>query len=794
MKNLPQYFICILLILFTQNVVSQLTADQKSKLDSLNLVINNPASHDTSLASSYVGLSEILYVSNIDTLIFLCEKAESISRKALAITKNKIEITSLKRTLGEALNNLGYVYSARGENEKCLKYYNQSIEIQRQIGNQKGAASTLNNIGAVYLSLGEMDKCIKSFNESLKIKEELGDIEGISTSLNNIAGVYDSQGQVEKSLEYYHKALKMQEETGQKFGMSTTLNNIGFIYQSQEQLEKSLEYYNNAIKISEEIGNKSGLAASINNVANVFLSQGKMDKSLEFYVRSMTILEELGNKSGIATNLNNIGIVYYEKGQKEKSLEYYQKALKIQEEIGDKLGITSNLKNIASVYYSLGQYKKAKLHANKAFTLANELGYPNNIKSTSKLLSEIANEEGNYKEAFDMFRVYIEMRDSINNKETYKSAIEQNAKYEYEKQFVADSIVNAEAEKVLLANLEAEKAVGEQQKTEIAAQKKQNIYLFLGLGLVAFFGFFMYNRFKVTQKQKGIIEDQKQEVESQKSKVEKTLKELEATHIKLGFTHEQLEESHKEITDSINYAERIQRSFLASKESLDKHLKDYFVFFKPKEAVSGDFYWSAELSNNNFAFTVADSTGHGVPGAIMSLLNITSLEKAVETSTEPHIILNKTREIIVNRLKKDGSEHGGKDGMDCNLMVLNQDKSVLSFASANNTIVIIRKGEILEFKGDKMPVGKHDKDTESFTLHSVQLQKGDVIYALTDGFPDQFGGPKGKKYMIKNLKNKFLQIADMPMSEQEIALEKEFAEWKEDNEQIDDVCIIGVRV
>lgn len=191
---------------------------------------------------------------------------------------------------------------------------------------------------------------------------------------------------------------------------------------------------------------------------------------------------------------------------------------------------------------------------------------------------------------------------------------------------------------------------------------------------------------------------------------------------------------------------------------------------------------------------MADSTGHGVPGTIMSLLNITSLEKSIETETEANNILNKTREIIISRLKKDGSEHGGKDGMDCNLMVLNQDRSVLSFASANNTIVIIRNGEILEYKGDKMPVGKHDRDTESFTLHSVQLQKADVIYALTDGFPDQFGGEKGKKYMIKNLKNLFLIIAHLTMVEQENVLAEEFASWKGENEQIDDVCILGVRI
>jgi serine phosphatase RsbU (regulator of sigma subunit) len=277
-------------------------------------------------------------------------------------------------------------------------------------------------------------------------------------------------------------------------------------------------------------------------------------------------------------------------------------------------------------------------------------------------------------------------------------------------------------------------------------------------------------------------------------KVEKATTEIREQKNEVEKQKEEIEEAHKEITDSINYAERIQRSFLATKEILDKNLKDYFVFFKPKEAVSGDFYWAAELYNGNFAWSVADSTGHGVPGAIMSLLNISSLEKSIETETSPEKILFKTREIIINRLKKDGSPDGGKDGMDCNLLVINKERDTLTFASAHNPVIIIRNSEIIEIKGDKIPVGKHDRDQEAFTLNTLQLQKGDVIYALTDGFPDQFGGEKGKKYMIKNLKNKFLEIALLPMNEQKVILSKEFENWKSNNEQIDDVCIIGVRI
>ena len=178
----------------------------------------------------------------------------------------------------------------------------------------------------------------------------------------------------------------------------------------------------------------------------------------------------------------------------------------------------------------------------------------------------------------------------------------------------------------------------------------------------------------------------------------------------------------------------------------------------------------------------------------MSILNISSLEKAVEIHTEPHFILNETRKIIIERLKKDGSVDGGKDGMDCSLLVLNPERSELSFSIANNPVFIIRNKELIEFKPDKMPVGKHDNDLTSFTLHTTQIYKGDIIYAFTDGFHDQFGGDKEKKYMIKNFKEFLIKITSLPMSEQKEALDSEFKKWKGTNEQVDDVCILGVKI
>ncbi|GAB4143052.1 MAG: hypothetical protein Fur0041_18160 [Bacteroidia bacterium] len=312
-----------------------------------------------------------------------------------------------------------------------------------------------------------------------------------------------------------------------------------------------------------------------------------------------------------------------------------------------------------------------------------------------------------------------------------------------------------------------------------------------------------------------------------------------------------IEEKHKEITDSINYAERIQRSFLATKEMLNNNLQEYFILFKPKDVVSGDFYWASSLNNDHFALVTADSTGHGVPGAIMSLLNITSLERAIETSSNPSEILNTTRQIIIDRLKKDGSAEGGKDGMDCSFISISPDKKKLQVAAAHNPVWIVRgvssryapnelgttrtdfsfgvttslpdgkagadEGgvsrsdkdgldtslvprdtrpdfEVIEIKPDKMPVGKHDKQDVPFTLHEIELHKGDVIYTLTDGFPDQFGGEKGKKFMTKNLRELLMANAHLSMQEQKELLERTFAEWKGNLEQVDDVTVIGIRI
>ena len=256
-----------------------------------------------------------------------------------------------------------------------------------------------------------------------------------------------------------------------------------------------------------------------------------------------------------------------------------------------------------------------------------------------------------------------------------------------------------------------------------------------------------------------------------------------------------IEKKHKEITDSINYAERIQRSLLASKQILDENLSHYFISFKPKDIVSGDFYWAKKLGNNHFLLVTADSTGHGVPGAIMSMLNIACLKEATSFGiTSPDLLLNETRSLVIENLKNDDGFFGGKDGMDASLLCFDFVNLILYCASAYVPVWIIRDGILIEIEVDRMPIGKHVYDNTAFKLQKVQLFKGDLVYTFSDGFADQFGGIDGKKFKKKHLQQLLLSLSNEPIENQKHILNEVFDNWKANLDQIDDVCVIGLRV
>ena len=721
LKNL--FYILLFLIPF-QSIAQTYTPEEIKEIDSINTIINNPNSHDTTIASAYLQLSGILYVANIDTMIPLCNKIIAIADKNLLKNPSDKVENSLRTTLSGAYNNIGFVYWSKGDVDKALIYLNRSLEHV----------------------------------------EKRGDKEGLATGLNNIGSIYNNQGKISKALDYYHKSLLLEEELGNEMGVATSLNNIAGVYNEQGDTEKALDYFEKSLHLLKKLKNKKGIASVHNSLGSIYSSQGKSKKALEFYFIALTIQKEIGNKNGRSDCLNNIGHTYLNLKDYDNALIYFYKSLEIREEIGDKEGISNCSFGIAKTLLIKGDIDLAKRYAKQGYRIANEIGYPSEIKNAAKILSEIHEKDNNKSEALEMLKLFVVMNDSINNEDTKNAIAKQQAKYEYETQKLID---DTKHEKLITIEKEA--------------KKKQKIVIYaivIGLVLVIIFLFFVFNRLKITRKQKDVIESQKEIVEE---------------------AHSQLEEKNQEILDSIVYAKRIQSAILPPRSELDNHLKNGFVLFKPKDIVAGDFYWM-EVIDDTVYYAVADCTGHGVPGAMVSVVCHGALNRALREFklTEPAKILEKVRTLVIETFNadQDNMKEGIdniKDGMDIALCALNRKSNTLNYAGANNGLYIINDGVINEIKADKQPIGRY-VTSKPFTNHEIPLKEGDSIYVFTDGFVDQFGGPKGKKFMYKPFRQLLLSVQDKSMEEQNSIINDTFENWRGELEQIDDVCIIGVRI
>jgi serine phosphatase RsbU (regulator of sigma subunit) len=621
----------------------------------------------------------------------------------------------------------------------------------------KQMAIALNNKGAAYYIKGEYSQSLKYYFKAKKISEDLNDKQGLANANNNIAIIYAYQGFYAKALNHYFKSLKIYEEINDKKGVSTAYNNIGNIYYTQGNYEKALEYYFKSLAIRNELNDKHGIASSYSNIGTVYSTLNKFEKSLEYQFKSLNIKEEIEDKQGLCNSYINIGKNFYSKGDFDKALEYQFKSLKLCEEIDYKDGITFTLTEIALVLLEQKKYNQSLKYATKALQKANEIGNALLIRDASKVLYTLYKKLNNADEALKMFELYTQMKDSLNNKENQKAIQTLELKYTFEKE---QEIQRQQHQKQLAI-----------EKKEKEKQKVITYYTAGGLSLVLIFSVLIFNRLQVTRKQKNIIEQQKIVVEEQR-KI--------------------MEEKNKEITDSIQYAKRIQNAILPSISLVQKNLPQSFILYKPKDIVSGDFYW-LEKAENLLFFAVADCTGHGVPGAMVSVVCSNVLTKVV---TEEKIyftdkILNRAKTLITESFAKSNEDI--YDGMDISLCCLNTETLELNWSGANNPLYIFRNKELIELKPDKQPVGKTHNNVP-FTSQTIQLQSQDSLYLFSDGYADQFGGEKGKKFKSKPFKELLQKIQYLSMKEQKEYLDNFFNEWKGNLEQVDDVCIMGVKI
>jgi len=627
----------------------------------------------------------------------------------------------------------------------CTDALDLSIEINYRTGIIEGYGW----LGYLYNLIGETDLALENFNYALEVSIQENDLVAIAQNLNDLATVYSSLGQVEKSLAYYIKCLKVREQIGDKKGIASVLNNLGSIYQNQGDYEAALDKFESSLEIQREVNNDVGISVALGNIGSCHTRLGNDSLALQYFKEALVIDSALNNVVGLAKGYNNLGSFQSRKNNPELALELFLKAYEYSYAARSREGVSNTASSIGKLYLAKGNNSLAREYAETAYEQALKIGFPENISRSSKLLSQVYVKEGDANLAVEMYKLHIKMRDSLNNLSTQKATQKSLAKQAYEKQKILDDTAH---EKVLLQE-QAEK------------EKKTIVNYALGGGsvLLILFLLYVYNRLKSTKKQKEIIFNQ----------------------------HILLEETHKEITDSIVYAERIQKAILPPTRIVNTLLPNSFVLYLPKDVVAGDFYWMEKVGDI-VIFAAADCTGHGVPGAMVSVICNNALNRSVREFglTDPGEILSKTREIVISEFEKSDEEV--KDGMDIALCSLT-GKS-LKYAGANNPLWVKKEnGDYLEIKANKQPIGKFEKATP-FTSHELELESGDIIYLSSDGYADQFGGVKGKKLKQKGLKSIIDSMHKEPLSEQKDILTLQFNEWKGSLEQLDDVCIIGVKI
>jgi serine phosphatase RsbU (regulator of sigma subunit) len=622
-----------------------------------------------------------------------------------------------------------------------------------------------------------------------------------SKALNTIGVGYTIQGDFPKALSYQFDNITILETLDNQPGLGKAYNNISRIYYQQEEYETALEYLFKSIDIKKKLGDKKGLAYAYNNVGTNYEIQGKFKEALTYYEQSLTLKLEISDEKGLPSAYNNIGALHNSLGNYKKGLVYYEKGLALAKRQGDKDRTATLYINIGLIQLDLNEDSLAIFYCEKAYDLAKRLASNESVKFSCDCLWKGWEKKGDDKKALAYYKEYNAMHELLIDEAKTREISMREAAYEYEKLKYADSVAFSQEKLAMRKEQERKDAITAKKHAEAekkqaisdAKQKQQQTFtiaLIAGLALVLLFALFVYNRFRVTRKQKEIIEDQKDIVE----------------------------EKNKEILDSITYAKRIQNAILPPANLIKSNLPNSFVLYKPKDIVAGDFYW-LQTSDDLALFAAADCTGHGVPGAMVSVVCSNALNQSVKEQglTDPGRILDATRQLVMEQLTTN--ESGVKDGMDISLCALNTKTKELQWAGANNPLWIIPanserhaelieadvnrstlrltqsdlKAGIIEIKANKQPIGKTD-NPEPFKTHQIQLEKGDNLYIFTDGFADQFGGEREKKYKSKPFKQLLVSIQHQTLAEQCNTINTEFEEWKGDLEQVDDVCIIGVRI
>jgi tetratricopeptide (TPR) repeat protein len=778
------------------NTDSALTYYNKSFKIYLNILKNDPQNIEANkgLAYNSNNIGSIYWnIGDLDKAIKYFNQGIFRSKKA----KNIYSLTNL-------LLNKGQIYKQKSDYDTAMYFYEMAFnECAFYLKNAKtkkdstdaeeGIGKCLNSMSYVYSKTGEYDKAIEKISEARK-KINKNDKITNGNCLFNLGQVYYNKGDYVAAIECFVEASRLFESIRDNNDQAIVLSKIGDVFIDQNSLDQALVYYLQSKELIEKFNNNpKGLAPAYLDLGNIYHLMFKPDSALIFLEKAMSLYTELGNKYGISNCYGTMGAVYDAKKMYSKAIEYYLLAIELKKETNDRKNMALINNGLALSYLNLKNYSLAIKYAFRAIEIAEEIGSKAEIQDAYQRLYMAYEASGDTKNGMKYLKLYINIKDSLFNSE--KEYIIRNLETQYQTEKKDAEI------KIQKSQIQFEQAQKEIAEKESLRKEREKNFSLIGLGLVIILVIFIFRSYRQKRKANILLATKNEQITQQKE-------EIQSQRDLVVQQRDLIMEQKQEITDSIHYAYRIQSAAIPPHEQLRERISDYFVFYRPRDIVSGDFYWIGK-QDGKIIIIAADCTGHGVPGAFMSMLGIALINEIVqkENITRPSEILNKLRDSIIKALQQSGKNDpvdsgqttkptyssNVKDGMDVATVTIDIEKGILEFAGANNPLYLIRNNELLEKKGNKMPVSIHIQ-MEPYLNHEFSVNKGDNIYIFSDGFPDQFGGPKGKKFKYQPFKELLTGISDSPMPHQKIILEQKFNEWKGDFDQIDDVLVIGIKI
>jgi tetratricopeptide (TPR) repeat protein len=740
------------IIIFLASFALYSFSQNRLGIDSLLHKLKTEKLKDTTLANLYNDIAYNYSRINPDSSFYYSEKGLMLSKGL-----------GYKRGVAMAYNNIGVYHHLNAKYNDAIKYYEMAMKIRKEIGDKKATAGSLNNIGIILYLTGNYNGALKNYGSALKLQIETGDSAKMANTFNYIASVNYYLADYQSALANFLKALALYEKANDKVGIAQAHNNIGIIYSSLENLNEALIHYNISLAISVKLNDKYNMGSCYNNIGTIYQRQKELDKALDCFKKSFEISKEINNAQGLSYGYANIGAVYRDKKDFENAKYYYSQALNISKQTSNKQGEANASMLLADVLIEMGFYAEAQQLLDSSLSIALQINLMDDMINCYQTYSLLYKKQNLFQKSLEYFKLYYETKDSVYNDEKSKTLAELQTRFETEKH--ENEIVLLQQENTL-------------QELKLNTQQEQinrrNIFIVAATStviLVLVFVFLLIKNYRDKQKLNKNLLAKNTEVIQQKDSIEKV-----NTCIQINIEH----------------AFKVQQSVIPDAQVLKTHLPQSFLLYMPKDIVSGDFYW-IKKTENKIWLAVADCTGHGVPGAFMSMLCVNLLNNAFEDNMEftTAAFLEKINYSLHQYLISTTGD-AAKIGMDISIVSIDINNKTMQHSGIHNPAWIISSnGNLTEYKGEKISLG--NDPNRKFSENTIDITN-QAVYLFTDGYADQIGEESKKKMLSQRFKDKLMGNSHLLMDDQCTELKIFYNTWRGNREQIDDVTVIGFKL